>query len=102
MTTTILKDFCRKIETFSEPNNLQSIVNENLIPSDLVKMKAFGPNWRGEGIFERITEDAGLFVHRETNEIIFETRHKMWTESEIIDSYRQKFMPFEPDKISNH
>jgi hypothetical protein len=47
-------------------------------------MNAADPNWKGEGIFKRIIEVSGLFVHKDTNEIILETEGKLWTEREII------------------
>jgi hypothetical protein len=76
--------------------DLQNVVSEKLVPSDLVKMKTVDPNWKGEGIFERITEVAGLFVHRETKEIILETKKKSWMEREVIEKLRK-----EPGDIKN-
>lgn len=63
--------------------DLQSVVSEKFLPRDLVKMRAVDRNWRGEGIFERIVEVDGFFVHRETREIMLETKDKLWTESEL-------------------
>jgi hypothetical protein len=76
--------------------DLQSGVNEKLMPGDLVKMKATDPNWKGEEIFETINNIPGLFVHRETNKMIFETKEKVWTENEIIEELR-----YEPDEFKN-
>ena len=40
----------------------------------MVKMNAVHPNWKGEGIFKRNIEISGIFAHRETGEIILETK----------------------------
>lgn len=48
-----------------------------------------------EGIFERIVEVDGLFVHRETHKIILETKDKLWRESEL------EKMVDEPDEFKN-
>lgn len=68
-------------------NDLQSVVNFYMIPSDLAKMKMAHPSWQGETIFEKLTPIAGLFSHKETSEIILETKNKLWTENEIIENY---------------
>merc|ERR1712034_248393 len=57
---------------------------------------AADPNWKGEEIFKRIIEVSGIFVHRETGEIIWETKEKLWTENEIIETFG-----FEPEEFKN-
>ena len=63
------------------------------MPSDLLKMKGADPNWKGKGIFKTIS-GTGLFVHRETKEIIFETEEKLWTENEIIEELDYESVSF--------
>ena len=93
---TNLNYFGCEMETLSESKQLQCVANENLMPRDILKMNAADPNWKGEGIFKRIIELSGMFVHRETGEIILETKEKFWTESEIVETFG-----FAPEEFSN-
>ena len=93
---TILNYFDCETETLSESKDLQCVANENLMPRDMVKMNVADPNWKGEGIFKRNIELSGIFVHRETGEIIWETKEKLWTENEIVETFG-----YEPEEFSN-
>ena len=66
------------------------------MPRDMVKMNAADPKWNGEGIFKRNIEVSGIFVHRETGEIIWETKEKLWKENEIIETFG-----YEPEEFGN-
>jgi len=64
--------------------NFQTVVNEKLMPSDLLKIKTTDPNWRGEEPFKSISKVVRLFVHKETDEIVFEAKEKLWTGDENL------------------
>lgn len=66
------------------------------MPRNIGKLKATDPNWKGEGIFERIIEISGIFVHRETDEMIWETKEKLWAENEIVETFG-----YEPEEFKN-
>lgn len=67
--------------------DLQTDISSQLpTPRDLLKTRLVDKNWVAvEKVFNRITPTAGLFEHKQTNEIVFETKKNSWHQTELVD-----------------
>lgn len=75
--------------------DLQTDISSQLpTPRDLLKARMVDKKWIdvGKG-FKRITPKAGLFVSKQTNEIIFETKAKSWHQFEIVEKWEHYLIP---------
>jgi hypothetical protein len=56
-----------------------------------MKVKMMTKHWSDEGLnFNKVTPTAGLFQHKETNEIVDETKQKSWNEKEILQEFPER------------